>query len=464
MPTRPRVRLAGPRRRGDRRVARLPHVLPAGARGTRTTSVALEKEQSAVLADTIQRLLDELMEEPDNRYSVPADVPAELVDDDPPGPPGRGGVPHGRDAPRVGPSDGAGHRRGVPARGRRRPRPRGGRAGARGVAPRQDARGDGTCVRAAHPCRRERGRPCARGAAGRSTPTGTCARCPTRRDDPARRRRRAVRSRPCRHPPDAALTEMPLDVVGRIRPRRTRRSSPAWATSRSCTSRWQGRSRCGTSRTARSRVARSPRTSCRRRSAGVVPRTWLRDGPLGPGMVQLWQDVDSTQSPVDVVPTDEVPRDGVRTVLEGVDEEDRPVSVVHEDSPTLRRMAVLDAVVNNADRKGGHVRCRWRTGGAPASTTASRSTSSPSSARCSGAGSASRSPTTSSPGSSACVRASTVTSPTVCASSSRPTRWPPSRSAATGCCARHGSRTGGRHARRAVAAVLTSWASRAGRG
>ncbi|WP_047234494.1 SCO1664 family protein [Cellulosimicrobium funkei] len=88
---------------------------------------------------------------------------------------------------------------------------------------------------------------------------------------------------------------------------------------------------------------------------GIVPRTWLRDGPLGPGMVQLWQDVDAAQSPVDVVPTDEVPRDGVRTVLEGVDEDERPVSVVHEDSPSLRRMAVFDAVVNNADRKGGHV-------------------------------------------------------------------------------------------------------------
>ncbi|MGW6227274.1 SCO1664 family protein [Cellulosimicrobium cellulans] len=88
---------------------------------------------------------------------------------------------------------------------------------------------------------------------------------------------------------------------------------------------------------------------------GVVPRTWLRDGPLGPGMVQLWQDVDAAQSPVDVVPTDEVPADGVRTVLEGVDEDERPVSVVHEDSPSLRRMAVFDAVVNNADRKGGHV-------------------------------------------------------------------------------------------------------------
>jgi uncharacterized repeat protein (TIGR03843 family) len=88
---------------------------------------------------------------------------------------------------------------------------------------------------------------------------------------------------------------------------------------------------------------------------GIVPRTWLRAGPLGPGMVQLWQEVDAAQSPVDVVPTDEVPRDGVRTVLEGVDEDDRPVSVIHEDSPALRRMAVFDAVVNNADRKGGHV-------------------------------------------------------------------------------------------------------------
>jgi uncharacterized repeat protein (TIGR03843 family) len=31
------------------------------------------------------------------------------------------------------------------------------------------------------------------------------------------------------------------------------------------------------------------------------------------------------------------------------------VTLVHADDPRLRRMAVLDAVVNNADRKGGHV-------------------------------------------------------------------------------------------------------------
>ncbi len=31
------------------------------------------------------------------------------------------------------------------------------------------------------------------------------------------------------------------------------------------------------------------------------------------------------------------------------------MTLVHEDSPALRRMAVFDVVVNNADRKGGHI-------------------------------------------------------------------------------------------------------------
>ncbi|MBD8058863.1 SCO1664 family protein [Cellulomonas sp. JH27-2] len=88
---------------------------------------------------------------------------------------------------------------------------------------------------------------------------------------------------------------------------------------------------------------------------GIVPRTWLRDGPLGPGMVQLWQDVDDEQRPVDVVPSRRATRDGWRQVLEGTDADDRPVALVHEDSAALRRMAVLDVLLNNADRKGGHV-------------------------------------------------------------------------------------------------------------
>ncbi|MDO9397694.1 MAG: SCO1664 family protein [Herbiconiux sp.] len=87
----------------------------------------------------------------------------------------------------------------------------------------------------------------------------------------------------------------------------------------------------------------------------VVPRTWLRDGPLGPGMVQFWQTVDAEQETVDLVAAAAVPESGWRHVFDGHDENDRPVALIHEDSPALRRMAVFDAVVNNADRKGGHI-------------------------------------------------------------------------------------------------------------
>ncbi|MBO3103503.1 SCO1664 family protein [Cellulomonas fengjieae] len=86
----------------------------------------------------------------------------------------------------------------------------------------------------------------------------------------------------------------------------------------------------------------------------IVPVTFLRDGPLGPGMVQLWQEPDAEQDPVDLVAAHAVP-DGWRPVFHGSDEHDRAVTLVHEDSPALRRMAVFDVVVNNADRKAGHI-------------------------------------------------------------------------------------------------------------
>ena len=88
---------------------------------------------------------------------------------------------------------------------------------------------------------------------------------------------------------------------------------------------------------------------------GVVPRTWLRDGPAGEGMVQLWQDCAPEQTVVDLVAADAIPDSGWRHVLDGNDENDRTVSLIHEDSPALRRMAVFDIIVNNADRKGAHV-------------------------------------------------------------------------------------------------------------
>jgi uncharacterized repeat protein (TIGR03843 family) len=86
----------------------------------------------------------------------------------------------------------------------------------------------------------------------------------------------------------------------------------------------------------------------------VVPLTFLRDGPHGPGMVQVWQEPDEADCAVDLVAEGEVP-DGWRHVFDGVDQHDRGVSLIHEDSAALRRMAVFDVVVNNADRKGGHV-------------------------------------------------------------------------------------------------------------
>ncbi len=60
----------------------------------------------------------------------------------------------------------------------------------------------------------------------------------------------------------------------------------------------------------------------------IVPPTVLRDGPLGRGMVQEWIDVD--------------PRVDVFEMLRTPD-------------ARLRRVAVFDALANNADRKGGHL-------------------------------------------------------------------------------------------------------------
>ncbi len=61
---------------------------------------------------------------------------------------------------------------------------------------------------------------------------------------------------------------------------------------------------------------------------GIVPVTLLRDGPFGEGMVQAVVDVDES---VDVV------------------------AMILADDPRLRRMATFDAIVNNTDRKGGHI-------------------------------------------------------------------------------------------------------------
>jgi uncharacterized repeat protein (TIGR03843 family) len=41
--------------------------------------------------------------------------------------------------------------------------------------------------------------------------------------------------------------------------------------------------------------------------------------------------------------------------MEGLGGNDEPVSVIHADDPRLRMLAVFDVLINNADRKGGHI-------------------------------------------------------------------------------------------------------------
>ena len=60
----------------------------------------------------------------------------------------------------------------------------------------------------------------------------------------------------------------------------------------------------------------------------LVPTTILREGPFGPGMVQQWIDIDET---VDLA------------------------LFYSQDQPLLRKLALFDAVINNTDRKIGHL-------------------------------------------------------------------------------------------------------------
>ncbi len=88
----------------------------------------------------------------------------------------------------------------------------------------------------------------------------------------------------------------------------------------------------------------------------VVPPTVLRDGPHGRGSVQLWVGpVEGEPAAlVEVTSAADVPTGWV-VVLSGETPQGLPVVVSHAPHPALRTVAVLDAVLNNSDRKGGHL-------------------------------------------------------------------------------------------------------------
>ncbi|MFD5746830.1 SCO1664 family protein [Streptomyces sp. NPDC127033] len=113
---------------------------------------------------------------------------------------------------------------------------------------------------------------------------------------------------------------------------------------------------------------------------GLVPPTVLREGPYGEGMCQLWiepaeaaasaesageggddgdaggADADAPAvTPLLALVEDDEPGDGWKAVGFAEVGEGRTALLVHADDARLRRLAVLDAVINNGDRKGGHL-------------------------------------------------------------------------------------------------------------
>ncbi len=94
----------------------------------------------------------------------------------------------------------------------------------------------------------------------------------------------------------------------------------------------------------------------------LIPETVLRqDGPdgadLGPGMLQRWIDLPEEPvypEPVEIVPAHDVP-EGYLPILRAQEDDGTVVAVAHATDPAMHRLAVLDAVLNNADRKGGHI-------------------------------------------------------------------------------------------------------------
>jgi len=89
-------------------------------------------------------------------------------------------------------------------------------------------------------------------------------------------------------------------------------------------------------------------------SFGVVPPTVLRPGPFGSGMVQLWIETREEDELVDIISVDDV-KPGWIPVFHAHDRFGDPAVLVHADHPRIAEMSAFDVVVNNADRKGGHV-------------------------------------------------------------------------------------------------------------
>lgn len=84
----------------------------------------------------------------------------------------------------------------------------------------------------------------------------------------------------------------------------------------------------------------------------IPPTVWVEKGPVGEGSVQVFIE-DAEIVDVAIFDSGEVPADWVHVVSGQLEE--RVVDVAHTRSSEVYRLAILDAILNNADRKGGHL-------------------------------------------------------------------------------------------------------------
>jgi len=88
----------------------------------------------------------------------------------------------------------------------------------------------------------------------------------------------------------------------------------------------------------------------------VVPLTLMRDGPFGPGMCQQWiETADGDASHFLAVLPEDGEHEGWCPIVTVGLEDNRQALLAHRDNATLRNVALFDIVINNADRKGGHL-------------------------------------------------------------------------------------------------------------
>ena len=85
-----------------------------------------------------------------------------------------------------------------------------------------------------------------------------------------------------------------------------------------------------------------------------VPETVMRNVEgIGKSLIQEWVK-ESDNDLIIVKSPEDIPKDYLK-VLQGYDELNKLITLAHKDVRELRNLCLFDLVINNADRKGGHL-------------------------------------------------------------------------------------------------------------